>query len=157
MYMYMYVYMYVYVYVYMYMYMYMYVFELLVSRLPLGRLAVPPLDARSLVKCMCMHVYMHIHMCSSTPTRQGPHVDMHACVYACMRICMHAHVYVRPCVHVCTWSLSSQSASCSAVHSGKVTFLGTVSPLILTISMIKMRVAAAGIFGGLPAAPYASW
>mmetsp|Transcript_48659 Transcript_48659/g.87678 ORF Transcript_48659/g.87678 Transcript_48659/m.87678 type:complete len:201 (-) Transcript_48659:133-735(-) len=51
------------------------------------------------------------------------------------------------------WSFSVQSANCSAVQSGKTICFATVSPLIFTISMMKIRAAAGGIFGGFPLGP----
>ena len=50
-------------------------------------------------------------------------------------------------------SFSVHSASSSALHSGKVSAFGFVSPLIFMISITKTRHAFAGILGGLPAAP----
>mmetsp|Transcript_119739 Transcript_119739/g.334228 ORF Transcript_119739/g.334228 Transcript_119739/m.334228 type:complete len:278 (-) Transcript_119739:309-1142(-) len=53
-------------------------------------------------------------------------------------------------------SFSVHSANCSGVHSGNSICLGTVSPFIFTISMMKTSVAFGGIFGGFPLGPYAS-
>mmetsp|Transcript_59871 Transcript_59871/g.133433 ORF Transcript_59871/g.133433 Transcript_59871/m.133433 type:complete len:240 (-) Transcript_59871:253-972(-) len=52
-------------------------------------------------------------------------------------------------------SLSSHSASSSAVQVGNTICLATLSPLILMISMMKISVAPPGILGGFPLGPYA--
>ena len=55
------------------------------------------------------------------------------------------------------WTEKDESACSSALHSGKVSAFGFVSPLIFMISITKTRHAFAGILGGLPAAPYAKF